>query len=178
MQVLWMLMATFAACGITISTATTPYNNSVSHEPADNRFLRGDKETNKDEDLVTVNGEERITVKLRGALGLYNAKLKTSTFDMMIADDVFKSEMFSLWDKFKVPLKTIKRSMNPGTNTRFQPLFNAYGVRRSLKTKKATPESLIADMEANFFYRLSSEAKKKETEQLMLKYILDALGSF
>ncbi|KAG7384219.1 hypothetical protein PHYBOEH_009590 [Phytophthora boehmeriae] len=175
MHALWMLMATFAACCITTSTANTPnmiqLGGTVSKEISGNRFLRDDKETSKDEDEAATDDEERSVNKLRGALGLYNPKLKTSTFDRMIADDVFKAEVFAKWDKFDVSFKKIKESINPVLNTRFQAMLDEYTVRRLLKKRKITPDGLIAELKGSLGYIFADAAGKKKMEDDMIKLI-------
>ncbi|KAG7388741.1 hypothetical protein PHYBOEH_007755 [Phytophthora boehmeriae] len=179
MHIMWMLMAAFAACCIATSSATTPnmikLGDSLSHEITGNILLQSDK--NKDRDDAATDGEERLVSKLRGALGLYSPKLKTSTFDKMIADDMFKAEMFEKWDKLDVSIKKIKKSINPVKNTQFERIYNEYAVRRLLKTLKYTPDRLMRELKASFPYRYADEATKKETEETMIKYIGAALRS-
>ncbi|KAG7384174.1 hypothetical protein PHYBOEH_009631 [Phytophthora boehmeriae] len=149
--------------------------SSVSHELTGNRFLRSDKEKNKEEDEAAADDEERIVNKLRGALGLYNPKLKTSTFDTMIADDVIKAEVFAKWDKFDVPLKTITRSMNPSRNKRFQSIYNEYVIRRRIMKKQITPDGVRAELKATFEYMLADTATKKEADEIVENLIKAAL---
>ncbi|KAG7400343.1 hypothetical protein PHYBOEH_006100 [Phytophthora boehmeriae] len=130
MRALWMLMATFTACYIATSAATNPnvihLGGSVSHKIIGKRFLRTDKDTNKDEEEAAANDEERIVNKLRGVLGLYSPKMERSTFDKMIVDDAFKAEMFTKWDKFDVSFKKIQARMKPRVNTRFKQILEEY----------------------------------------------------
>ncbi|KAG7379130.1 hypothetical protein PHYBOEH_012032 [Phytophthora boehmeriae] len=181
MHALWMLVITLAACCLATSIAATPnmvqLGGSVPHEIPGNRFLRVNKETNKDEDNAAAEDEEKIASKLRGALGLYSPKLKASTFDKMIADDVFKAEMFAKWDKLDFSFKKIKKSINPVKNTQFEPLYNEYAIRRLLKTKKVTPDRLMSELRASFQYRHADEATKKKSEEKIVKYITTALRS-
>ncbi|KAG7386751.1 hypothetical protein PHYBOEH_008604 [Phytophthora boehmeriae] len=181
MHALWMLMVTLAACCFATSIAATPnmiqLAGSVPYEVTGNRLLRSDKETNKDDEDAAADDEEKIVSKLRGALGLYSPKLTKSTFDKMIANDMFKAETFEKWDKLDFSLKKIKKSINPVKNPHFERIYNEYVVRRLLKTKMVTPDRLMSELKASIPYRYADAATKKETEEKMVKYITTALRS-